>query len=246
MKLPRILWRLLLLILHMLGGIWLSLVIHKRRMADGNTLPDPEPVSRWSARALKIMGIKIITHGEAPSVNGLVVANHLSWVDIPTINAMTGAAFLSKHSIRYWPVIGWFAIASGTVFIRRGNHEAQQVASAIAQRLREGRKLAIFPEGRISDGKQVQRFFPRLFAAAIDTGSPVIPIGLRYLCDGERDERILYTKGRSFFSVLISILGRKGSEVHVHFCPPIDSRGCDRRGLAQAAHDAIQAALSDT
>ncbi|HID45232.1 MAG TPA: 1-acyl-sn-glycerol-3-phosphate acyltransferase [Chromatiaceae bacterium] len=246
MSVIRVLWRFLVLLLHMLAGIWLSLSIHKTRLADGKTLPDPEPVARWSARLLHIMGIRVITHGRPPKEPGLIVANHISWADIPTLNALTGAAFLSKDSIRYWPVIGWFAIASGSVFIRRGKHEAQRVSAAIAERLLEKRNLAIFPEGTTSDGSEVRRFFPRLLGAAIDTHSPVIPVALRYINEGKLDARIPYTKGRSFLLILLSVLARRGSEVHVFFCDPIPSSECDRRSLADAARKAIQAALSDT
>ncbi len=245
MSLLRILWRFLLLLLHLLAGIWLSLNIKKTRLSDGKTRPEPKPVARWSARLLKIMGIRIVTHGNSPPDPGLIVANHISWVDIPTINALTGAAFLSKDSIRYWPVIGWFATASGTVFIRRGKHEAQQVSSAIAERLLEGRSLAIFPEGTTSDGSIVRHFFPRLFAAAIETGSPVIPIALRYTSEGKPDKHIPYTKGRSFFAILFGILARRESKVHVYFCDPIPSAGQDRRSLADLSRSALQAALSD-
>ena len=244
-QLLRVFWRLSLLLLHVLAGIWLSLNIKKIRLADGKTLPDPRPVSRWSARALKIMGIRIIDHGKPPSNPGLVVANHISWVDIPVINSLTGAAFLSKNSIRYWPVIGWFAAASGTIFIRRGKHEAQQVSNAIAERLLEKRNLAIFPEGTTSDGSKVRRFFPRLFAAAIKTGSPVIPIALRYTSEGKPDKHIPYIKGRSFLAILFGILARKESKVHVYFCDPILPSGQDRRSLANLSRSTLQAALSD-
>lgn len=244
MSLIRVPWRLLLLLVHMLGGIWLSLYIKKVTLPDGNRLPDSQPVARWSARLLTIMGIQVITHGEPPETTGLIVANHVSWVDIPTINSLTGAAFLSKNSIRYWPVIGWFAVASGTVFIRRGKHEVQRVSAAIAQRLLEGRNLAIFPEGTTSDGRQVKRFFPRIFGAAIDTGSLVIPIALRYTCNDKLDQRIPYTRGRSFFLILLDVLARKRSKVHVYFCDPISTANQDRRGVADAAHTAIQTALA--
>ncbi len=244
MSLIRVPWRFLLLLAHMLAGVWLSLYIKKVTLPDGNRLPDPQPVARWSARLLTIMGIKVITHGEPPETTGLIVANHISWIDIPTINSLTGAAFLSKDSIRYWPVVGWFAAASGTVFIRRGKHEAQRVSAAIAERLLEGRNLAIFPEGTTSDGRQVKRFFPRIFGAAIDTHSPVIPIALRYTYNGKLDQRIPYTKGRSFFLILLNVLARKRSEVHVCFCDPISTADRDRRSVADAAHAAIQAALA--
>ncbi len=246
MSLLRIPWRLLLLLLHVLAGVWLSLNIKKTRLADGKILPESEPVSRWSERTLKIMGIRVISHGKPPPSPGLIVANHVSWVDILVINSLTGAAFLSKNSIRYWPIIGWFAVASGTVFIRRGKHEAQQVSGAIAQRLLEGRNLAIFPEGTTSDGSKLRRFFPRLFGAAIDTRSPVIPIALRYTYKGRPDTYIPYTKGHSFLAILFGILARRESEVHVYFCDPVPSSGQDRRSLADISHHAIQTALADS
>lgn len=243
MNLLRAAWLFLLLLLHLLVGVWVCLSIRKTRLADGKILPEPEPVTRWSARLMKIMGIQVITHGNAPREPGLIVANHISWVDIPAINMLTGASFLSKNSVRYWPVIGWFATASGTVFIRRGNHETRRVSSAIAERLREERYVAIFPEGSTSDGSEVKHFFPRLFSAAIDSHTAVIPVALRYTCKGKLNQKIPYTKGRSFFLILFNLLARSGNEVHVVFCDPIPSSGRDRRSLAQASHTAIQAAL---
>ena len=243
MMIFRALWRFLLLLLHTLYGVWLSLTIHKRRAPDGVEFPDPRPVARWSARLLEILGVEVKIHGKIPEDTGLVVANHVSWLDIPVLNSLTGAAFLSKNSIRYWPVIGWFAVASGTLFIRRGNHEARRISDAIATRLREGRRMAIFPEGTTSDGREVRRFFPRLFGAAIDAGAPVIPVALCYVADGKRDSLVPYTRGRSFLRILFGILARKRSEVHVCFSGVIPSGELDRRGLADASRQAIVDAL---
>ena len=243
MMIVRVFWRFLLLLLHTLYGIWLSLTIDKRRAPDGVSFPDPRPVARWSARLLEILGVETVVHGEIPEDSGLVVANHVSWLDIPVLNSLTGAAFLSKNSIRYWPIIGWFAVASGTLFIRRGNHEARRISDAIATRLREGRRMAIFPEGTTSDGSQVRRFFPRLFGAAIDAGAPVIPVALCYRVNGQPDTLVPYTKGRSFLRILFGILARRRSEVHVCFSGIIPSPGLDRRSLAEASREAIVSAL---
>lgn len=243
MMMVRIFRRFLLLLLHTLYGIWLSLTIHKRKAPDGVSFPDPGPVARWSGRLLEILGVETVVHGKIPEDSGLVVANHVSWLDIPVLNSLTGAAFLSKNSIRYWPIIGWFAVASGTLFIRRGNHEARRISDAIATRLREGRRMAIFPEGTTSDGSQVRRFFPRLFGAAIDAGAPVIPVALCYRAGGQRDTLVPYTKGQSFLRILFGILARRRSEVHVYFSGVIPSPGLDRRGLADASREAIVSSL---
>lgn len=245
MMLFRIIWRFLLLLLHTLYGIWLSLSIHKRKAPDGVSFPDPQPVARWSARLLAILGVEVVVHGEIPEESGLLVANHVSWLDIPVINSLTGAAFLSKNSIRYWPVIGWFAVASGTLFIRRGRHDAKRIAEAIATRLTEGRRMAIFPEGTTSDGREVRRFFPRLFSAAIDTGAPVIPVALCYRDNGQPDTLVPYTKGRSLFRILLGILARSRSQVHVCFSGVLPASEYDRKGLAEASRKIIQDALAD-
>ena len=244
MSLFRFLWRFLRLLLHTLGGIWMSLTLSRRETGNGERLPDPEPISRWSRRLLQILHVELRCHGQPPHTAAMIVANHLSWLDIPVISACTHAAFLSKESIRYWPIIGWFARASSTVFICRGKGEAKQVAEAIAERLEGDRQLAIFPEGRVGDGSGVQRFFPRLFSAAIYTHTPVVPVALRYLVDGKPDRTVIYTPGKSFLGILFRILARKGSVVEVFFCPPISPEGKDRRTLAREAREAIQAALA--
>ncbi len=238
MSLIRFIWRFSRLLAHTLRGGWISLSLGNR--------PDPQIISDWSRKLLEILGIQIHCHGEPPDGPVLIVANHLSWLDIPAISACSHAAFLSKQSIRYWPVVGWFAHASGTIFIRRGKGEASEVAAAIGQRLRENRQFAIFPEGRIGDGREVRRFFPRLFAAAIDTQTPVLPVALRYRRHGQPDDTVIYSLDRTFLGILFHLLARDGSEVELYFCDPIDPEGKDRRGLAREAREAILAALNGT
>jgi len=244
MSLFRFLWRFLRLLLHTLHGIWMSLTIHRTIHPNGERLPDPEPISSWSRKLLEILHVELRCHGQPPHRAAMIVANHVSWLDIPVISACTHAAFLSKESIRKWPIIGWFAVASSTVFIRRGKGEAKQVADAIAHRLKGDRQLAIFPEGHIGNGREVGRFFPRLFAAAIETQVPVVPVALRYLHNGQPDPVVVYVPGRSFLGILLRILARKGSQVEIFFCPPISPEGKDRRTLARESRTAIQAVLA--
>ncbi len=240
----RFLWRFLLLLLHTLAAVRLSLRHEHVVAGDGQQLPDPEPIAAWYRRLLEILHVRLHCHGEVPHEAALIVANHLSWLDIPVVGGCTHAAFLSKEGIRHWPLIGWFAAAAGTVFIRRGKGEARQVAEAIAGRLRGDRQLAIFPEGRISDGREVQRFFPRLFAAAIETDTPVLPVALRYCHQGRFDEQVIYRPGRHFLGILFRVLARRETEALVFFCPVISPRGKDRRTLAREAREAIQSALA--
>ncbi len=237
----RFVWRLLRLLFHVLGGIRISLRLLRARARGG--APDPGPVMAWNRRLLEILHVRLRCHGDPPREPALVVANHVSWLDIPVLGACAPVVFLSKESIARWPLVGWLARAAGTLFIRRGGGEAAQVARAIARRLREGGAVALFPEGRIGDGREVQRFFPRLFGAALEADVPVVPAALRYRCCGRFDEAVVYRPGRTFLGILFRVLARRESEVELFFLPPLSVAGRDRRQLALEARAAVQSAL---
>ena len=237
----RLLWRSLLLLIHTLSGAWISI----RAQVQKHQPPDPERISRWSRQLLTILGIELECRGEAPHQAAMIVANHVSWLDIPMISSCTHAAFLSKEAIRRWPIVGWFAVSAGTVFIQRGKGEAKQVAEAIAERLNGDRQLAVFPEGRVTPPDTVERFFPRLFAAAIEAQVPVAPVAIIYLTeDGALDDSVSYLPERSFLGILMRILARKKTRAVITFCPLIEPQGHDRKGLAKASREAIIQALS--
>jgi 1-acyl-sn-glycerol-3-phosphate acyltransferase len=242
MSLFRFLWRFWLLLLHTLRGALISL--NHMRHAHEAPATNRERISQWSCRLLQILGVKLHCRGSPPQGPALLVANHLSWLDIPSIDACSGATFLSKESIRYWPIVGWFASAAGTIFIRRGKGETKQAAEAIVQRLRHGYRVVIFPEGRIGEGHEVQRFFPRLFSTAIDAGVPVVPVALRYCYHGAPDDAVVYRPGRSFMGILFRIMARTDSQVEVIFGSPLSAAEKDRRTLAEEAREAIIAALT--
>lgn len=239
----RILWRFLQLLAHAVVGVYHSFTAKQYPTSSGESLPDPEWISAWSRKLCRILHVTVTHSGKPPHESALLVANHISWLDIPVINSLTHAGFLSKDSVRQWPLIGRMAVTAGTVFIKRGKGEAQQVAKAIATRLQGDRQLAIFPEGTTSDGTSVGKFFPRLFAAAIDTNTQVVPVALRYSMNGKIDTQLAFTTRHSFFFVLLRLLGRKSSHVHVVFADPILPGNKDRRGLTQASHDAIAGSL---
>ena len=239
MKIVRVLRRSLLLILHLLNGILINLFTRRYPTANGESLPDPQVVSDWLKRVCRIFDLELQVTGSCPHTRALLVANHVSWLDIPVLASLSHTSFLSKDGIRRWPVIGWFAASSGAVFIRRGKGEAQQVAEAIAHRLSGDRQLTIFPEGTTSNGRQVRNFFPRLFSAAITTATPVVPVTLRYEMDGKLDGLAPFIDGQHFLRNLFGLLGRKSGSVRVIFADPIAPTGKDRRTLAEEARQVI-------
>ncbi len=236
-------WRSLQLLSHVAVGVYHSFTAKQYPTPNGESLADPVWISAWSKELCRILQLKVSYSGKPPHESALLVANHISWLDIPVINSLTHAGFLSKHSIRHWPLIGRLAVAAGTVFIHRGKGQAQQVADAIATRLQGDRQLAIFPESTTSDGIKVGRFFPRLFASAIDTNTHVIPVALRYSLEGEIDTGVAFTSEQSFLAVLFTLLNRECSHVHLVFTTSILPGNWDRRGLSQASYNAIVSSL---
>ena len=138
---------------------------------------------RWSQGLLGVLGIRIEVAADiaAGLEGGLLVANHISFVDIFLINALLPSAFVAKGDVARWPLIGWLARRNGTVFIERGNRQAaQQAREHLLAALGKGQRLAIFPEGTTTAGDRVLPFHGALFQAAIDAAVPVYALALSY------------------------------------------------------------------
>ena len=239
----RVARRVLLLTLHVLVGIIVTPLVFRRRL-DGTLRTNPHVTSWWHKRVADILGVTITVAGHRPEPPALLASNHVSWLDIVVLGGLTHTDFLSKYEVRRWPVIGWLADRSGTLFIRRGNHESASISAKIAQRLREDGLLTLFPEGTTTDGRTVRPFFSRLFAAAIDTGTDVIPVAIRYHIQGEYDPIAPYTGQQSLGDNLRGLLKRERTQVHVAFGEPITLRDHTRKEVSDLARAAVVQALT--
>jgi 1-acyl-sn-glycerol-3-phosphate acyltransferase len=168
-----------------------------------------------------------------------LVANHISWLDIVALGAVVPANFVSKSDIRGWPVFGWMAAAGGTVFIPRGQNQARAVADQVATRLDSGCSVVVFAEGTTSNGRQVRRFYPRLFAAAIEAGAAVQPVAVRFPHAEGVHPAAPFVDDDPFSSSLKRILEAPQIEVELVFCSVVAAAGRDRRGLAVETREAI-------
>ena len=240
----RVLWRGLQLVLHVLLGVLLTPVIVSRQ-ATGEMRTHPNVTSWWHNRLADILGVQITVAGYRPQAPALLVSNHVSWLDIVVLGGLTHTDFLSKYEIREWPLIGWLAARSGTLFIRRGHGEAAAISEQIAQRLREKRFLTLFPEGTTTDGRELRPFFSRLFGAALDTGTNVVPVALRYHIAGDHDPTAPYTDQQSLGENLRGLILRRRTTVHVVFGEPIVLQGHSRKQVAELARGDIMRALQD-
>jgi 1-acyl-sn-glycerol-3-phosphate acyltransferase len=202
-------------------------------------------VARWSRQLLNVLGIRLRTAGEPP-LQGLLVANHISWVDVFAINALAPTTFLAKDEVRHWPMIGWLSARAGTLFLERGSRSAAQRArKRLIDLLSQKHRLGLFPEGTTSLGEHVSPFHGALFQSAIDAKASVAPVMLRYTeADGRPTTAAAYVGDTSLWQCVRSIATAEGLTAHVNFLPPIDSAGSDRRHLAHRCHQLISHALS--
>lgn len=234
--------RFLLLAAHILVGLVVTPFI-LQRPRTGYVRTSPRVTSWWHSRACDILGVEITVDGHRPQPPALIASNHVSWLDIIVLGCLTQTVFLSKHEIRHWPVVGWLAARAGTLFIRRGDGEAGVIKDQIAAHLLGNGLLTLFPEGTTTDGREVRPFFSRLFAAAIESDTPVVPVALRYHVDGQHDAIAPYTGDQPITDNLRGLITRPRTQIHVAFGEPLRSNGHSRREVARLAHDAVLAAL---
>jgi 1-acyl-sn-glycerol-3-phosphate acyltransferase len=174
----------------------------------------------------------------------LLVANHISWLDIPVIGAQGNIAFLSKAEVRDWALIGWMAQLAGTLFIARGAHQTAGTVANIVERLRSGQGVVIFPEGTTTDGTRLERFHPRLFAAAQHAGVRIQPLVLRYGEDGVRDRVAPFIGEETLIAHLFRLLRHPALRARVDVLPEVmNNEGLDRRRLAELCQRAIATTL---
>lgn len=236
----RRLFRLLRLCLHLALGLFKAGVLF-----GFYSLPARDrAISRWSARLLKILGVRLIAGAPPEFTHGaLLVANHISWLDIFIIHATKRVHFVSKHEVRSWPLVGWLAWRAGTLFIERARKaDTARINQEMHTLLREGAWVAVFPEGTSTDGRRLLRFLPSLLQPAVEENLPVVPAALQYRNpDGSYTNAAAYADDISFSSSLWKILGQKEIVARLNFGMPV--RGKHRRELAEAAYGSIAGIL---
>lgn len=230
-------WRALRIAMHLVGGmLWLLWL----KATGSGVARTGRARQRWCLRLLGLLGVQVRVYGPLRDGPVLLVSNHVSWLDIPVIAAVRPCQFLAKAEISQWPLIGWLARGTGTLFIRRGGGEARSKALEIQGQLRAGHSVLIFPEGTTTDGRQVRRFFAPLFAAA---GPAVVqPLAIRYHDPaGGVDTALAFTGADRFERHLWRVLGYRRIVVTLSAASPLQPE--PPRALAAGAHRAIVTAL---
>lgn len=231
------------LLLHIISGLIQSAVYPhldqpaQRRMAQ-----------KWSAQLLAILCIRLRHHGAPPSTEAprvMLAANHVSWLDVYSLNTVCPARFVAKAEIRGWPLLGWLSGNVGTLFIERTKRsDTARINADIANVLKTGDRVVVFPEGTTSDGLALRHFHASLLQSAVTASALLYPVAIRYTdITGEISKAASYVN-ISLLESLRRILMQPRVDVELIFTKPIDSSGKNRRELARDAEHAIADALS--
>ncbi|MGE0762944.1 MAG: lysophospholipid acyltransferase family protein [Bdellovibrionales bacterium] len=139
-------------------------------------------VSKYSKRALKVLGVRVDGFGAGPSShNALYVGNHLSYLDVLVMAAQKPTCFVTSEEVRHMPGLGALCELGACLFVeRRSRARLAAEVHEISAALRAGLNVTVFPESTSTNGEAVLRFRRPLFQAALDAGKAVAPFCLNY------------------------------------------------------------------
>jgi 1-acyl-sn-glycerol-3-phosphate acyltransferase len=204
-------------------------------------------VVRTVARGmLAALGVRVQLRGRPPRPGSLLIANHVSWLDVIVLLAITPARLVAKREVRGWPAIGAMAAAIGAVFVDRSRPMAlPHTVAEVAAALRSGMSVAVFPEGTTYCGVDQGPFRPAMFQAAVDAGAPVVPVTVAYRA-AERDTRAAAFLGDdTLWDSVRRVAGVRGLTVSLVVSSALHpTAGADRRVLARAAQSTVRMVVS--
>ena len=231
-------------VLHVLHGAWVVGVVFPHLDSAGRD----RRVQWWSVTMLRRLGLTLQVQGQFRPGAKLLIANHIGWLDILALHALTPARFVSKAEVKHWPVLGALVSAGGTLYIERARaRDAMRVVHQMAEALQAGDTVAVFPEGTTSDGHGLLPFHANLFQAAIATNTPVQPVALRY-SDAHRavSPNAAYIGDTTLLQSFWAVVRARGLTAHVNVLTAHATHHADRRALAQHMQDQVNQALADS
>ncbi|WP_091090200.1 lysophospholipid acyltransferase family protein [Micromonospora nigra] len=203
----------------------------------------------WARATVRAFGVRLVVRGRLPRRRALVVANHVSWLDVPALLAVAPARMVAKGEVRGWPLLGLLARVGGTLFVDRSRpRDLPEAVGRVRAALRTGHTVAVFPEGTtwcgVSAGCRPARGFrPALFQAAVDAGTPVVPLRISYGCagTGAPSTATAFLGEETLWRSVRRVLAAPGLVVSVTVAGVLHpAAGTDRRALARAAESAVR------
>ena len=236
-------WRLLRVAVHVAHGMAIVALRWRALAAPAREAR----VAWWAGKLLRVLGLRQQIDGRFHPGPVLLLANHVSWLDILAIHAVCPQArFVSKADVRAWPLLGWLVGAVGTLFIERERkRDAMRVVHQVAAALAQGDSIAVFPEGTTGDGRTLLPFHANLLQAAIVGGHPVQPVVLRFHQPGHAfSPDVAWLGETTLLQNLWAVLCAESLTVELSVLPALGSRHADRRALAARVQQAIADVLA--
>lgn len=203
-------------------------------------------IQAWSTHVLQVMGVRLDIAPSStfiwPNKTQLLVANHVSWLDVLVIQALQPCVFVAKSEVRHWPLVGNMAQACGVVFVNRSSsNSARKMVDDVASALHHGYCVAGFPEGTSSEGHDVSVFHANLFEAAIHRDVDVQPLALRYIdaTTGQLCLKAAFVGEIGFLESLHHVMATPRMTACVQIGKALSPQGHSRRTLAHLSHRSV-------
>jgi 1-acyl-sn-glycerol-3-phosphate acyltransferase len=244
MRAARAAWRLLLMLVHVLHGM--AVVV--TRFSSLDAAGRQARVQWWSATLLRRLGITLTVQGAPRAGPTLLVANHVSWLDAAAIHAAAPQArFVAKADVSRWPLAGRLLAGAGTLFIEReSKRDALRVVHQVADALRAGDTVAVFPEGTTGAGRELLPFHANLLQAAIATEAPIQPVVLRFHQPGlPFSPAVEFVGPTTLLRTIWRTACASGLRVELQWLDAQRTAHADRRALAAYLRERIGAVLAE-
>jgi 1-acyl-sn-glycerol-3-phosphate acyltransferase len=193
----------------------------------------------WSRFACRVLGIRVKTHGSVPS-SGLLVSNHLSYLDIVVLSSIRPCVFVAKRDVASWPLFGWLAHAAGTIFVdRERRFSSPKVVNGIRDAIAGGSVVVLFPEGTSSGGLTVLPFKSALLESAVQLRSLIAAASIEYALDqGSVADEVCYWRDMTLVPHLLNLLFKREIRAKYSFSPS-KVRAGNRKEIARELRDEI-------
>ncbi|MGB8886638.1 MAG: lysophospholipid acyltransferase family protein [Candidatus Korobacteraceae bacterium] len=227
--------RLLFLTVAVFYGLW----EHRKLRPHASRAECAQWLNETCARGLRSIDVQLSVEGQRPQ-RGLIVSNHLSYLDILSYSAAVPCVFISKADVADWPIFGRYATWAGSVFVRRHDRaDAARANVSVGESLDSGVPVVLFPEGTTTNGSRVLRFHSTMLQPAVDASAPITPASIRYeLEDGDVGQEVCWWGEMTFLPHVWNLLSRKSIRARIIFGESI-AAGADRKALSQILHEKV-------
>lgn len=217
------------------SGLWR----HRSLPPNASRAECAEWLHQTCTRAFRAIEVQLQIEGYHPA-SGMVISNHLSYLDILAYSAALPCVFVSKAEVEGWPVFGRYARWAGSVFVRRHDRpDAARANASVRDALQNGVPVVLFPEGTTTDGDGILRFHSTMLQPAIDAAVPITPCAIHYeLDDGDPSVEIAWWGDMTLIPHVINLVGKRTIRARIAFGTPVEARG-DRKQLSAALHEEV-------